>query len=79
MKKKQTTPPPPTPERTVIAGVETTFEGRLEKLLTTAFASGYVLSCPPVFLKYASVLGENQIGYSPHFLVILQKSNTKTA
>ena len=73
MKKKPVVQPP---EKTVLAGVETTSGGKLERLLTTAFAKGYMLVCPPV---YAGTTGispiDSMLGESPRpqFLVILQK------
>lgn len=61
-------------EKPVIVGIETTFKGRLEKLLTTLFANGYLLTCPPTFVGNKVPLGETALaGWHPHFLVVLQK------
>lgn len=75
MKKKPVVPPP---EKMVLSGIETTFDGRLERTLTNAFAKGYVLSCPPTFVGKMAPSGMNEyaVGYHPHFLVILQKLPT---
>lgn len=72
MKKKAVVP---SPEKTVIAGIETTSNGRLERFLTAAFTKGYVLVCPPVYAgteisPIGSLVGESP---RPQFLVVLQK------
>jgi hypothetical protein len=75
VKKKPVVKPP---EKMVIAGILSTFDGRLESFLADKFAKGYALSCPPTFVGKMAPYGMNEyaVGYHPHFLVILQKLPT---
>lgn len=75
MKKKPIVPPL---EEMVISGIETTFNGHLQKCLTDSFAKGYTLVCPPVFVGNKAPFGacEEAYGCHPHFLIVLQKLPT---